>query len=64
MQYYWLGLRRSFNQKNAKGIYEDVVLDKNDTVWTNVRHMHMREAIDKLMADLNKFLQEHTSFRG
>ena len=45
-------------------IYEDVVLDENDTVWTNVRHMHMREAIDKLMADFNKFLQEHTSFRG
>ena len=54
-----------FNQKNAKGIYEAevVILDENDTVWTDVRHMHMREAIDKLMADFNKFLQEHTSFR-
>ena len=26
--------------------------------------MHMREAIDKLMADFNQFLQEHAGFKG
>jgi len=37
-------------------------LDEKDTVWTTVRHMHMKDAIDKLMADFNKFLQENTNF--
>ena len=26
--------------------------------------MHMREAIDKLMADFNKFMQENGVFKG
>ena len=26
--------------------------------------MHMREAIDKLMADFNKFVEEHAVFNG
>jgi hypothetical protein len=37
-------------------------LSDADTVWTNVRHMHMRDAIDKLMADFNAFLKEHGGF--
>lgn len=39
-------------------------LNDSDAVWVDVRHMHMREAIDKLMSDFNKFLQENTSFTG
>ena len=26
--------------------------------------MHMREAIDKLMADFNKFMEDHAGFKG
>lgn len=33
-------------------------------MWTEVRHMHMREAIDKLMADFNKFLENNPGFKG
>ena len=40
------------------------VLTDADSVWTDVRHMHMREAIDKLMADFNKFMQENGVFKG
>ncbi|KAF8141608.1 Sec1-like snare protein [Boletus edulis] len=39
-------------------------LSEADTVWTTVRHMHMREAIDKLMADFNKFMEENAGFKG
>ena len=48
------------------GAYEDktATLSDIDTVWTDVRHMHMREAIDKLMADFNKFIQENAVFKG
>ena len=39
-------------------------LSDADTVWTDIRHMHMREAIDKLMADFNQFLQDNAGFKG
>lgn len=52
--------------QSSKGAYEDktATLSEQDTVWTEVRHLHMREAIDKLMADFNKFLQENAAFKG
>jgi len=48
------------------GLYEDKVatLSDADYVWTAVRHLHMREAIDKLMQDFNKFLEENAVFKG
>ena len=42
----------------------DVTLNDDDPVWVDIRHMHMREAIDKLMSDFNSFLQEHAGFKG
>lgn len=48
------------------GAYEDktAILNDQDAVWTEVRHMHMRETIDKLMSDFNKFLQDNAVFNG
>ena len=48
------------------GAYEDKTapLTDADSVWTEIRHMHMREAIDRLMADFNKFLEENAGFKG
>lgn len=52
--------------QSSVGAYEDktAILADSDSVWTEVRHMHMREAIDKLMADFNKFLEENAVFKG
>lgn len=52
--------------QSSIGAYEDktATLSDADTVWTEVRHMHMREAIDKLMADFNKFVSENAGFKG
>lgn len=52
--------------QSSVGAYEDktAVLSDADNVWTEVRHMHMREAIDKLMADFNKFLEDNAGFKG
>jgi len=52
--------------QSSVGAYEDktATLNDSDTTWTEVRHMHMREAIDKLMADFNKFLEENAVFKG
>jgi len=52
--------------QSSLGSYEDKVatLSDADSLWTTVRHMHMREAIDKLMADFNKFMEENAGFKG
>ncbi|EIM86902.1 Sec1-like snare protein [Stereum hirsutum FP-91666 SS1] len=60
------GTKYTYKFQSSIGAYEDktATLSDADTVWTEVRHMHMREAIDKLMADFNKFVSENAGFKG
>ncbi|KAL1762832.1 Sec1-like protein [Schizophyllum commune] len=60
------GTKYTYKFQSSKGAYEDktATLSDADNVWVEVRHMHMREAIDKLMADFNKFVEEHAVFNG
>ncbi|EGN96657.1 hypothetical protein SERLA73DRAFT_93200 [Serpula lacrymans var. lacrymans S7.3] len=60
------GTKYTYKFQSSVGAYEDktATLSDADTVWTTVRHMHMREAIDKLMADFNKFMQDNAGFKG
>ncbi|KAH9851922.1 Sec1-like protein [Lenzites betulinus] len=60
------GTTYRYQFQTAVGAYEDKVatLSDADSVWTDVRHIHMREAIDKLMADFNQFLQDNAGFKG
>jgi hypothetical protein len=59
-------VHRRYKFQSSVGTFEDktAVLSDVDTVWTDVRHMHMREAIDKLMADFNKFITDNAGFKG
>lgn len=52
--------------QGAAGQFEDktAILADTDNVWTELRHMHMREAIDKLMADFNQFMQDNAGMKG
>ncbi|KAF8630461.1 hypothetical protein AX15_002910 [Amanita polypyramis BW_CC] len=56
----------TYKFQSSAGTYEDktATLSDTDSVWTDVRHLHMREAIDKLMSDFNKFLEENAVFKG
>ncbi|VDB99862.1 unnamed protein product [Peniophora sp. CBMAI 1063] len=60
------GTKYKYKFQTGAGTSEDkvAVLSDADNVWTDVRHMHMREAIDKLMADFNKFMQDNGVFKG
>ncbi|KAH0836670.1 Sec1 family-domain-containing protein [Lanmaoa asiatica] len=60
------GAKYTYKFQSSLGAYEDktATISETDTVWTTVRHMHMREAIDKLMADFNKFMEENAGFKG
>ena len=41
---------------------KSATLEEKDTIWTSMRHMHMKDTIDKLMQDFNKFCHEHANF--
>lgn len=60
------GNKYMYKFQTAAGTFEDktATLTDADNVWTEVRHMHMREAIDKLMADFNQFMQDNAGFKG
>ncbi|CAK5269873.1 unnamed protein product [Mycena citricolor] len=60
------GTKYTYKFQSSVGSFEDktATLTDADSVWTDVRHMHMREAIDKLMQDFNKFLEENAVFNG
>ncbi|KAI0079338.1 Sec1-like protein [Panus rudis PR-1116 ss-1] len=60
------GTKYTYKFQTATGQYEDktATLSDSDSVWTELRHMHMREAIDKLMADFNQFMQDNAGFKG
>lgn len=56
--------RHSF--RNAAGVLEekDVVLTEEDDIWTETRHMHMKDALDKLIADFQKYAGEYSQRFG
>ncbi|KAK7685678.1 hypothetical protein QCA50_011022 [Cerrena zonata] len=60
------GNKYMYKFQTAVGAYEDktATLSDADNVWTAIRHVHMREAIDKLMADFNQFMQDNAGFKG
>ncbi|KAA1469037.1 Sec1-like snare protein [Dentipellis sp. KUC8613] len=60
------GTKYTYKFQSSVGAFEDktATLSDADTVYTDVRHMHMREAIDKLMADFNKFMTDNAGFKG
>ncbi|TFY68838.1 hypothetical protein EVJ58_g779 [Rhodofomes roseus] len=60
------GAKYTYKFQGAAGQFEDKVatLSDTDNVWTELRHMHMREAIDKLMADFNQFMQDNAGMKG
>lgn len=55
-----------YKVKTALGAIEqkEALLNEEDPIWVEIRHMHMKEAIDKLMVDFNRFTTEHAGFRN
>ena len=41
---------------------KDMELQEKDTVWVDNRHRHMKDTIDKLMGDFQKFLDKNPHF--
>ncbi|KAJ4300320.1 syntaxin binding protein 1 [Collariella sp. IMI 366227] len=52
------------NEGTAAAEEKDMELVEKDTVWVNNRHQHMKDTIDKLMSDFQKFLDQNPNFAG
>ncbi|GAA5975062.1 hypothetical protein JCM11641_000015 [Rhodosporidiobolus odoratus] len=55
------GRRYRHEFTNEQGALEEkeAVLSDEDKVWVEVRHMHMKDALDKLIADFKAYAGEH-----
>lgn len=41
---------------------KDVEIAEKDKIWVENRHRHMKDTIDKLMADFQKFIKDNPNF--
>ncbi|GAA5858275.1 hypothetical protein JCM8547_004630 [Rhodosporidiobolus lusitaniae] len=51
--------RHTFTNEQGKEEEKEAVLSDEDKVWVEVRHMHMKDALDKLIADFKAYAGEH-----
>lgn len=51
-----------FNEGTPEFEEKDIELCDKDKVWVENRHKHMKDTIDKLMADFQKFLDQNPHF--
>jgi syntaxin-binding protein 1 len=51
--------RHSFRNEQGSTEETEATLNDDDKVWVDVRHMHMKEALDTLVAAFRQFNQEH-----
>ncbi|THH29778.1 hypothetical protein EUX98_g4412 [Antrodiella citrinella] len=60
------GTKYMYKFQTAVGAFEDkaAVISDADGTWTEIRHMHMADAINKLMADFNQFMVDNAGFKG
>ncbi|KAI8450531.1 Sec1-like protein [Phakopsora pachyrhizi] len=55
------GNKYSYTFKDQSGDSEtkEMILGEEDKVWVEVRHMHMKDALDKLIQDFKNYASEH-----
>lgn len=54
--------RLMINEGTREAEEKDMELAEKDKIWVENRHRHMKDTIDKLMADFRKFLQQNPHF--
>ncbi|KAJ9132547.1 Sec1 family superfamily [Pleurostoma richardsiae] len=52
----------TINENTPNAQEKDMELHERDKVWVDNRHRHMKDTIDKLMADFQKFLDQNPHF--
>ena len=50
------------NQGSANEEEKEMELGENDRIWVENRHLHMKDLLEKLVADFNKFRADNPQF--
>lgn len=54
--------RTTINEGTPEAEEKDMELSEKDKIWVENRHRHMKDTIDKLMGDFQRFLDENPHF--
>ena len=54
--------RTTINEGTAEAEEKDIELAEKDKIWCDNRHRHMKDTIDKLMGDFQKFIEQNPHF--
>ncbi|KAF2483183.1 Sec1-like protein [Neohortaea acidophila] len=54
--------RTTINEGQRDQEEKDIPITEKDRIWTENRHRHMKDVIEKLMADFQKFLKDNPNF--
>lgn len=49
-------------EEAGQTVQRDMVITEDDKVWVDVRHQHMKDTIEKVMADFQGFLRDNKNF--
>lgn len=52
----------TINEGTPRAEEKDAEIVETDKVWVDNRHMHMKDTIDKLMSDFQKFIEQNPNF--
>ncbi|CAG8616827.1 1613_t:CDS:10, partial [Gigaspora rosea] len=52
----------SYADEDGSSANKEAILDETDSIWVSIRHKHMKDCIEQLMTDFNKFLVENAGF--
>ena len=60
------GVKYTHTIMSAAGREEvnEATLNDEDRLWVKLRHMHMKDAIDMIMADFKEFASKNAAFQG
>jgi syntaxin-binding protein 1 len=56
--------RTVINEGRPNEEVKDMEIGDKDPVWVEYRHLHMKDTIEKLMADFKKFIDKNPNFAG
>lgn len=54
--------RTVLNEGSPQQQEKDIEISEKDKIWIENRHRHMKDTIDKLMADFQRFIKDNPNF--
>lgn len=54
--------KTTVNEHNQEQVEKEMEITEDDKIWTLNRHRHMKDTIDTLMGEFQKFLQDNPHF--